>query len=142
MQRTLICFDYGKKRIGVAVGQEMTHTASPLETLNTIAGEPDWSSISRIIEQWRPGAIIIGLPLNKDGSETDITKRVKQFSLQVQDRYNLPVYFTDERLSSVEAENLIENRASLSRKTRRDKGTVDKFAANIILQAWLDQNRR
>lgn len=148
MQRTLICFDYGKKRIGVAVGQEMTRTSSPLETLSSVAGTPDWSSISRILTQWRPDALVLGLPLNKDGTESAVTKLVKQFSSQLQERYNLPVYYMDERLSSVEAENQIEDQQAMGRKlkrhSRRDsnkaKAEIDKLAAKIILQSWLEQN--
>ena len=139
MQRTIICFDYGVKRIGVAVGQELTRTASELETIKAVGNKPDWDSIARILTEWQPAALVLGLPLNDDGSETKVTKRVKKFSSGLQERYQLPIYYMDERLSSVEAENLIATSAGRKRAMRRDKGLVDKVAAKLILQSWLDQ---
>ena len=139
MQRTIICFDYGVKRIGVAVGQELTRTASELETIKAVANKPDWDSITRILKEWQPAALVLGLPLNDDGSETKVTKRVKKFSSALQERYKLPIYYIDERLSSVEAENLIATSTNRKRAMRRDKGLVDKVAAKLILQSWLDQ---
>ncbi|NOX42939.1 MAG: Holliday junction resolvase RuvX [Gammaproteobacteria bacterium] len=133
-QRTLICFDYGKKRIGVAVGQNLTYTASALETITSKNGKPDWDAIARIVKQWQPQAFVLGLPLNDDGTDHQITKAVRQFSNQLQDRHPFPVYHIDERLSSVEAEKLVKKKRKLS----RNKGEIDKLAARIILQSWLD----
>ena len=139
MQRTLICFDYGVKRIGVAVGQELTRTANELETIKAIGNNPDWDSIARILKEWQPAALVLGLPLNDDGTETTLTKRVKKFSSALQEKYKLPVYYIDERLSSAEAESLIATSATKKRAMRRDKGMIDKVAAKLILQSWLDQ---
>ncbi len=133
-QRTLICFDYGKKRIGVAVGQEWTHTASALQTITSIAGKPDWLTIARIVGQWQPHAFVLGLPLNDDGTDHPVTKAVRKFSNQLEDRHPIPVYHIDERLSSAEARKLMENKRHL----KRNKGDIDKLAAKLILQSWLD----
>ncbi len=133
-QRTLIGFDYGKKRIGVAVGQEWTHTASALETIISTAGKPNWLAMQRIVGQWQPHAFVLGLPLNDDGSDHPVTKSVRKFSRQLQDKHPMPVYHIDERLSSAEARNLMENKRHL----KRNKGEIDKLAAKLILQSWLD----
>lgn len=133
--RTLLGFDFGTKRIGVAVGQELTGSARALETLNSPDGGPDWAGISRLIEQWQPAALVLGLPLNLDGSDHEITRLARRFGNRLRGRYNLPVYTIDERLSSTEAELL------LAEKGRFDKADVDKVAAQVILQSWLEQQK-
>jgi len=131
--RVLLGFDFGTKRIGVAVGQELTATARALETLNSPDGGPDWPGISRLIEQWQPDALVLGLPLNLDGSDHEITRLARRFGNRLRGRYNLPVYTVDERLSSAEAEALLAERG------RFEKEDVDKVAAQLILQSWLEQ---
>jgi len=131
--RILLGFDFGTRRIGVAVGQEVTRSARALETLKSPDGGPDWAGISRLIEQWQPDALVLGLPLNLDGSDHEVTRLVRRFGNRLRGRYNLPVYTIDERLSSAEAEAL------LSEQGRFDKGDVDKVAAQVILQSWLEQ---
>ncbi|MGM0594298.1 MAG: Holliday junction resolvase RuvX [Pseudomonadota bacterium] len=132
--RVLLGFDFGIKRIGVAVGQELTGTARALETLSSPDGGPDWAGISRLIEQWRPHALVVGLPLNADGSEHEITHLARRFGNRLKGRYNLPVYTMDERLSSVEAERLL-----LETQGGFEKPEVDRLAAQIILESWLNQ---
>jgi len=102
--RTLLGFDFGLKRIGVAVGQEMTGTASALTTVAARDGKPDWDAISRLIHEWQPDAVVVGLPLNMDGSDHELSRRARRFGNQLHGRYNLPAHFIDERLSSLEAE--------------------------------------
>lgn len=131
--RILLGFDFGTRRIGVAVGQELTRTARELETLNSRDGGPDWQGISRLIEQWQPDALVVGLPLNADGSDHELTTRARRFGNRLKGRYNLPVFTIDERLSSVEAER------QLAEKGHFTKGDVDKLAARIILESWLAQ---
>jgi putative Holliday junction resolvase len=131
--RVLLGFDFGTRRIGVAVGQELTGTARALETLTSPDGGPDWTGISRLIEQWRPDALVLGLPLNLDGSDHEVTRLARRFGNRLRGRYNLPVYTIDERLSSAEAEALLAARG------RFDKEAVDKVAAQVILQSWLEQ---
>ncbi len=134
--RTFLGFDFGSKRIGVAVGQELTHTARPLVTLNNRDGAPDWEAISRLIDEWQPDALVVGLPLNLDGTDHEVTRLARRFGNRLRGRYNLPVYTMDERLSSAEAEAL------LAETGRYDKADVDKVAAQIILQGWLEQQTR
>lgn len=131
--RTLLGFDFGTKRIGVAVGQELTCSARALITLNSRDGAPDWEAISRLIAEWQPAALVVGLPLNLDGSDHEITRLARRFGNRLRGRYNLPVYTIDERLSSAEAEAL------LAAQGRYEKEDVDKVAAQIILQSWLEQ---
>jgi putative Holliday junction resolvase len=132
--RTLLGFDFGTKRIGVAVGQELTRTATALVTLNSRDGGPDWTAISRLIEEWQPAALVVGLPLNLDGSESESSRLARRFGNRLAGRYNLPVFTADERLSSSEAEALLAERG------RFDKADIDKLAAQLILQDWLETN--
>ena len=132
--RTLLGFDYGLKRIGVAVGQELTGTASALVTLRANDGKPDWDAITRLIEQWQPDALVVGLPLNMDGTFHELSYRVQRFGNQLNGRYNLRAYFIDERLSSLEAERELQSK---SRKVQ--KAEIDKVAAKVILESWLMQ---
>ncbi|MDH5784274.1 MAG: Holliday junction resolvase RuvX [Chromatiales bacterium] len=130
--RTLLGFDFGTKRIGIAVGQELTRTATALVTLDSPDGGPDWVGISRLIEEWRPDALVVGLPLNLDGSESETARLAQRFGNRLAGRYNLPVFTADERFSSSEAEAL------LAAQGRFDKADIDKLAAQLILQGWLE----
>jgi len=130
--RTLLGFDYGLKRIGVAVGQELTGTASALLTVRANDGKPDWDAISKLIEQWQPDEVVVGLPLNVDGSFHELSYRAQRFGNQLHGRYNLPAHFMDERLSSLDAER------ELKGKFRKIQAAdIDKVAAKIILESWL-----
>jgi putative Holliday junction resolvase len=97
---TLLGFDFGLQRIGVAVGQQLTGTAMALATVRSRNGKPDWDMISELIKTWRPDALVVGLPLHADGSESGFTRNVKRFIRQLEDRFKLPVHLMDERLSS------------------------------------------
>lgn len=165
--RTIIAFDYGTKRIGIAIGQELTKTASPLTTLRvsskTTSTDPanaiNWKAIDEIIKDWQPQAAVVGLPLMADGSETDVTRGAKAFGEQLQKRYNLETYWVDERLTSVEAERMIaasplggkhhkQNVKSSNRKSSNKsksskleaKEEIDRMAAKIILENWFYQH--
>lgn len=134
--QTLLGFDYGKRRIGVAVGQGITGTASALCTINAREGAPDWERITALIGEWRPQALVVGLPRHADGSDSDTTRAARKFAQQLEARYRLPVSTMDERLSSHAA-------AELQRETTGATGTgIDAIAAQIILQDWLDTNRQ
>ncbi len=130
--RTLLGFDYGLKRIGVAVGQELTGTASALLTVRANDGKPDWDAISKLIGQWQPDEVVVGLPLNMDGSFHELSYRAQRFGNQLHGRYNLPAHFMDERLSSLDAERELKGK---SRKIQA--ADIDKVAAKIILESWL-----
>lgn len=133
--QTLLGFDFGEKRIGIAVGQTLTGSVTPLTTLSTVKHKPDWDGIGALIKEWQPDQLIVGLPLQMDGSEQLLTQRAKRFGNQLKGRYNLPVEWMDERLSSYEAENRLQQQG----KKRSDKKDIDKIAAALILQSWLEQ---
>jgi putative Holliday junction resolvase len=130
--RTLLGFDYGLERIGVAVGQELTGTATALITVRANDGKPDWDAISKLFEQWQPDEVVIGLPLNMDGSESELSRRAQRFGNQLHGRYNLPAHFMDERLSSLQAESELRGKSP-----KIKKADIDKVAAKIILESWL-----
>lgn len=137
---TILAFDYGKRRIGIAQGQTLTYTSSPLTTLTCQNGEPDWSAINKLIEQWQPNRLIVGLPLQKDGSESELSKAASQFADSLAGRTKLPVELHDETLSSYAAHDLLrQQRQSGSRNKRVQKQDIDQMAAAIILQSWLNE---
>lgn len=134
--RTLLGFDYGRLRIGIAVGQDITATASALCTLDCPGGEPDWPAIDKLIAEWSPHALVVGLPLHADGSDSATSRAARRFAVQLQARYQLPVHHMDERLSSHAARDLQDAKAQTGRKG------IDAVAASIILQDWLNATRQ
>jgi putative Holliday junction resolvase len=138
-RRTLLGFDYGKRKIGVAVGQELTGSSTPITTLRSPHGEPDWEGITRLIEIWRPTALVVGIPLNMDGTEQEMTHAARRFADQLAARYRLPVHQADERLSTIEAESLKYGDEG-ARRARRRRG-LDEMAAHVILQTYFSQQR-
>jgi len=139
--RILLGFDYGRKRIGIAVGQEITHTAKALTTLNSIEQIPDWSGIDRLIDEWRPQLLIVGMPSHMDSHTANephpLHDEVKAFGDQLGKRYNLPVEWIDERLSSLEAEEQLAT-SNKKKRLKRDKAQIDQLAAQVILQSYLN----
>jgi putative Holliday junction resolvase len=134
--RTFLGFDFGTKSLGIAVGSTGTGRAQPLTTGRVHHGIPDWPVVDRLVREWRPDALVVGLPLNMDDSENAMTRAARQFGHRLHARYNLPVQWVDERLTSVDAKNaMVEARVPWKlRKTR-----VDRLAAQTILQAYLDE---
>ena len=130
--QTLLGFDYGLKRIGVAVGQRVTQSATALTTVNARDGKPDWPAISRLMEEWKPDALVVGIPYHMDGTEQDMTRAARRFCRQLEGRYRLPVYEADERLSSY----IVESGQPGPGKAGRD---IDPLAAQVILQDWLQR---
>jgi putative Holliday junction resolvase len=133
---TLLGFDFGSQRIGVAVGQELTGTATALATICSRNGKPDWDMIADLIRTWRPDALVVGYPLHADGSESGFTRSVKRFIGQLEDRFKLPVHPMDERLSSHAA----LQRESENKRVLESRG-IDAVAAKEILQSWLQSKR-
>lgn len=131
-------FDYGRTRIGVAVGQTVTRTASPVTTLPAVNGQPDWDQVTALISEWQPAALVVGLPINMDGTPGETTEAAQRFARQLEGRYRLPVHLVDERLSSRAAEERLAD-SHLPKKRRHDKRSVDAFAAQIILETWLNE---
>lgn len=127
-------FDFGYKRIGVAVGQRLTASASPLATLDAKLGVPNWDSVQKLILQWRPQACVVGLPTCIDGREQYTTAAARGFARQLRTRFALPVHLVDERLSTVEARSHLFA-AGGYRKIKTSE--VDSIAACVILEQWL-----
>jgi putative holliday junction resolvase len=130
--QTLLGFDYGLRRIGVAVGQALTASATALTTVRARHGKPDWSAISRLVADWKPDALVVGIPYHMDGSEQEMTRSSERFCRQLEGRYGLPVHRAEERLTSYVVE------AGLA--AGADKHAVDPLSAQVILQDWLQQH--
>ena len=131
---TLLAFDYGEKRIGIAVGQTLTGTATPLDTIRVTRAKPDWAAIGRVLARWQPHALVVGLPLNMDGTEQDLTRAARRFARQLEGRFSLEVHLVDERLSTREA------RERLAREGRYEEED-HAVAAQVILEGWLNERR-
>jgi len=127
--QTLLCFDYGEKRIGTAVGQSITATATALETIKVDNGKPDWNDIDRLINEWNPSILIVGHPFTLDGDRQEMTDAAERFSRQLKGRFKIPVELIDEQLSSFEARREIKSTREL-----------DPVAARLILETWLREN--
>ena len=128
-KQTLLSFDCGKKRIGIAVGQTITSTATELEIIKTFNSKPDWESITRLIKEWSPDRLIVGKPFHLDGSRQEMTDIAERFSRQLEGRYHLPVEMIEEQLSSYEA-----------RRELKSTYDLDAVAARLILETWLSEN--
>ena len=137
---TALGFDFGLKRIGAAVGQTLTGSASPLGVVAVRDGEPDWEAIARLVKEWRPASLVVGLPYNMDLSEQEMTQKARHFALALSERFPLPVHTVDERLSSREAEAALKERRRQGRRriTRED---IDGAAACVILESWFNSRR-
>ena len=132
-----MAFDFGLRQIGVAVGNSLLDTSQPLPILRAREGIPDWQAVDGLIDEWRPDLLVVGDPLNMDGSAGELCQRARKFGRRLHGRCGLPVTMTDERLSSFEA-----------KQSRREQGhrgdfvaqPVDSYAAELILQTWLAEN--
>lgn len=134
----IIAFDYGVRRIGVASGDTLTRTARPVTTLECTPGVP-WTQIDSLIHEYRPAQVVVGLPLNMDGTPTLLTEASRAFGLEIKTRCQTPVALVDERLSSREAEALLRAaRASGLKRRRTTHADVDKIAARILVERWLE----
>lgn len=137
MSATLLGFDFGLRRIGVALGNEHTGEARPLTTVANHASGPDWRAIATAIDDWAPAALVLGVPYNADGSTHEVTIAALAFGEELEARHGLPVHKVDERLSSFAAnEALVERRQRGDRRKLRD-GDMDAAAAAMILTGWL-----
>ncbi|HEY5719421.1 MAG TPA: Holliday junction resolvase RuvX [Gammaproteobacteria bacterium] len=134
---TVLGFDFGTERIGVAVGQTLTGTASPLTTLTAHGSQPDWTAIERLIDEWRPLAVVVGIPRNMDGSDSEMTARASRFQRQLRSRLGLTVHGVDERLTTFAAEQRLAE-AGLPRD--RLRGELDRVAAQLILETWFAES--
>lgn len=127
-ERTLLCFDYGLKKIGVAIGNTLTNHARPLTILRPVTKVERFNQIEALLTEWQPDELVIGLPLTTEGAEQYASLRCRRFANQLHGRYGLSVHLMDERGSSMEAQDQLGNNED-----------DDAVAAAIILQRWLDQ---
>ncbi len=132
----IIGFDYGTRRIGIAIGQTLTATARPLTIVSVKKRQINWADITTLIQEWQPDALVVGLPKHADGSDNTITAAVRRFSRQLHKRYQLPVHTIDETLSSVAAAEKMLSSPFSKKKNRKN---LDAFAAQIILETWFTE---
>lgn len=135
-QRQVVAFDFGTRRIGVAFGQELLGKARPLTMLPARDGIPDWLVIEKLMAEWQPDQVVVGLPLNMDDTENDMCDRARKFGKRLHGRFHVPVDMVDERLTSFEAKGKV-----MAAGGERDFGKhgVDDLAAVLILETWFRQ---
>lgn len=136
MSTTILAFDFGLRRIGVAVGQDVTGSASPLGTVANDGEGIDFDTIDRHVAEWQPNCLVVGMPLHADGTPSDMEKPVKAFIAELA-RYGLPIATTDERYTSIEAERVLKEARAEGRRGRIDKSAIDAAAAVLIAERYL-----
>jgi len=134
--KTVLGFDFGLSRIGIAAGQMITKTASAIAVMPAKQGSPDWNQIAKLIKEWQPQALIVGIPLNMDGTEQNITHTARKFANELHTRFKLPIYEADERLTTREARLQLSEQHDLKLFHHRK---VDSLAACLILETWMNQ---
>ena len=132
-----MAFDFGLRQIGVAVGNSLLGTSQPLSILRAREGVPNWQVVQGLIDEWRPDLLVVGDPLNMDGSAGEFCERARKFGRRLHGRLGLPVTMTDERLSSFEAK---QNRRQQGHRGDFVEQPIDSYAAELILQTWLAEN--
>ena len=128
MKGLAMAFDFGTTKIGVAVGQQITGTASPVAVVKARNGIPQWLAIDRLVEEWQPKVLVVGLPINMDGTESDMSKAAARFSRRLHGRYGIRIELMDERLSTFEAREF------------ENPDQLDAIAAKLILETWLAES--
>lgn len=134
---TVLAFDFGEKRIGVAVGECELRSASPLLTFDAETNDARWSAVGRLLDEWKPVTLVVGLPLSPDGVPQDMTARAERFARQLEGRYRLPVVLQDERYTSAEADSQLRDEGGV-RDWRSRKQKLDAHAAQLILKDYFD----
>ena len=125
MTGLVMAFDFGTTKIGIAVGQKITGTATPVAIVKARDGIPQWSVIDQLMEEWQPTVLVVGLPINMDGTESDMSKAAARFSRRLHGRYGIRIELMDERLSTFEAREF------------ENPDQLDAIAAKLILETWL-----
>lgn len=138
INKVFLGFDFGMRHIGVAIGQTVTHTAAPLKILYAKSGQPVWGEIDKLIRNWKPDAIIVGVPKTLEGGVFEcITAAAETFINMLKTRYKLPVFAADERLTTKAARELIYEKGGYK---ALKKAPVDSMAARLILEGWMNEN--
>ncbi len=136
-QRSILGFDFGMKYIGVAIGQELTGTASALGSIKANDGIPNWDNISQYLNEWQPDLVVVGLPLNMDGSEQPMTKSAKKFGNRIHGRFGIEVAFQDERLTTADAKAQLFQQGGYK---NLKKDNIDAQSAIIIIESYFENN--
>ena len=137
--QTVIAFDYGLRQIGVAHGQTLTCSAEGISILKASDGVPNWDQTEALLLEWKPNLLLVGLPLNMDGSESELSRLARKFARRLQGRFNIDVLMVDERLTSQDAKSTLREAGSERQSGRIDLTKIDHLAAALILQSWLEQ---
>lgn len=137
--KRVLGFDFGHKHIGVAIGEVFTATAKPLTTITARHGEPNWDDIHHLIERWSPEALVVGIPINMDGTDGTVTNSAKNFAKNLSEKCLLPVIEIDERLTTVEAKQQLFEKGGFD---TLDKATIDAYSAKLIVESWLSDLTR
>jgi len=134
--QTVLAFDFGLKRIGVAGGDTLTRQATARAAATVHGGTPDWQAIAREVRALTPAVLIVGAPYNADGSEGTLLARARRFAAELERRFALPVQLVDERFSSLEAHQALKARRASGRRGRIQRADIDSAAAAVILGRW------
>lgn len=135
--QSVLGFDYGKQHIGLAIGQRLTGTAQPLGSLKAREGIPDWQQVERLLAEWQPDLLVVGLPLNMDGSEQPLTQAARKFGNRLHGRFGLPVVWFDERLTTAEARELLFERRGFKALAKQ---AVDGLSAALIIESFFSSH--
>jgi len=130
-------FDYGTRLIGVAVGNQITQSAQALSVIENSPGGPDWAKVDALLQEWRPSALLVGLPLTLDDKEQPITRAARAFATALEKRYDLPLHAVDERYTSMEASRRFAEQRRSGTAKRKHAANIDSVAAQIIVESWL-----
>ncbi|AJD50005.1 endonuclease, Holliday junction resolvase [Isoalcanivorax pacificus W11-5] len=133
MTTTLLAFDFGTRKIGLASGQSLTGTGSPLPALPCREGIPDWEQVRRLLAEWQPDLLLVGLPLNMDGTDSDLSQRARRFAGRLKGRFGKPVQLIDERLSTREARDRLGDHYRGGSDPR-----VDSMAAVLLIESFFN----
>ncbi|NRB24842.1 Holliday junction resolvase RuvX [Shewanella sp.] len=132
---SVLGFDYGTKSIGIAIGQSLTGTANPIGSMKAVDGIPKWEEIGMLIEEWQPDIVVVGLPLNMDGTEQEITQRAKKFANRINGRFGVKIATQDERLTTADAKARLFEFGGFKALT---KGQVDAMSAVLIIESYFE----
>ena len=133
---TVLAFDFGTRRIGVAMGNTLTRVAHPLVTIEGERNDERFEAIAALVAEWQPGTLVVGPPTHADGTEHDMTHRAQRFARQLEGRFRLPVALVDERWTTEAAQSMLDDAGTTGRKGRAAR---DSVAAQLILQSWFDE---
>lgn len=133
--KTVLGFDFGTKSIGIAIGQQLTGSANPLTSIKAVDGIPDWQQIAALIEEWQPDLVVVGLPLNMDGTEQEMTQRARKFANRIAGRFGVKVATQDERLTTADAKARLFELGGFKALT---KGQIDAVSAVLIIESYFE----